>query len=142
MCGYFQTFRKFHTIGIILKRNWICIQWLIYKQIFIFSSKRILLVLHLLKNPFKHNPHSRPFPWLHSRIKHHLQSILHKVKVYWKSKLKSIYIISFIQYLDEQLFLDGNFLCHNMLSIGRVKAKYPVSDGVFSAMSGLCLYLF
>ena len=42
--------------------------------------------------------------------------------------------ISFIQYLDEKLFLDGNFLCHNMLSIGRVKAKYPVSDGVFSAM--------
>ena len=43
-----------------------------------------------------------------------------------------------IQYLDEKLFLDGNFLCHNMLSIGRVKAKYPVSDGVFSAMPSPC----
>lgn len=42
--------------------------------------------------------------------------------------------IYLIQYLDEKLFLDGNFLCHNMLSIDRVKAKYPVSDGVFSAM--------
>ena len=28
-----------------------------------------------------------------------------------------------------------------MLSIGRVKAKYPVSDGVFSAMSVfVCIY--